>query len=287
MIETTLGFLSLLFDKDETVCVSPNKYGYHSISQNDMNEAITLISPKEGVNPMFISEKSINLIAVNPIKGWRRDSNVTKFRSFMVEIDTGTLEDQKKYIEESKLPYSACVFSGNKSLHFAITLDEALPNIDMWRFYNKWIMNILTETDQQILNPSRSIRFPGNKRHDGKQLTQSLVSLKSRISQEDFFRWLFEHEDKKPVQKRERYESPYTDIASLDRVPKSVHNMVGSGVLDNRNATWFYIGCCFAEAGFSLEATIGYLMGAFQEENDFKRQEWEGCLKSAYKRINK
>ena len=286
MTEMTRNFLSLLFDENETICVSPNKYGYHSISQSDIGDSISLISPKEDIQPMLIGEGDINLIAVNPINGWRRDGNVTSFRSFMVEIDNGSLEEQGKYIEESGLPHSACIYSGNKSLHYAITLKESLPNIDMWRFYNQWLLNVLPKTDQQIKNPSRSIRFPGNRRHDGKKLIQSLVSLRGRVSQEDFFRWLFDHEDKKPIQRRERYESDFKGIPSLDKIPESVHNMYRAGVLDNRNATWFYIGCRFAEAGFSLEASLGYLSQAYQEENDFKRQEWEGCIQSAYKRIH-
>ena len=287
MTEMTSRFLNLLFDKDEQVCVSSNKYGYHSISQDAIGDSITLISPKEEMGPMVIAEKDINLIAVNPITGWRRDENVTKFRSFMVEIDTGSLEEQKRYIEESGLPFSACVFSGNKSLHYAIVLEQPLPNIDMWRFYNQWLLNVLPKTDQQIKNPSRSIRFPGNKRHNGKKLTQSLVSMNGRVSREDFFRWLYKHEDKQPVPRQERYESPFIDgVPSLDKVPRSVQTMVADGITDNRNSTWFYVGCSFAKAGFSLEATIDYLNQAFQEEKDFPRHEWLGCLKSAYKRVN-
>ncbi len=286
MTEMTMNFLNLLYDQGEDICVSPNKYGYHSIPQSAVNDSIVLISPNEDYGPMTIKESDINLIAVNPIKGWRKDENVIAFRSFMVEIDTGTLEEQRKYIEDSGLPYSACIFSGNKSLHYAITLDEPLPNIDMWRFYNQWLLNVLPKTDQQIKNPSRSIRFPGNRRKNGKQLIQAPVALKSRVSQETFFKWLFDHEDKKPIQRRERFESVFTGIPDLTRIPIDVMNMLSSGITENRNASWFYVGCRFAEAGFELHSTIGFLTQYFQEDKDFKNREWEGCLKSAYKRIH-
>jgi len=285
MTEMTSNFLNLLFDPGEQICVSSNKYGYHSIEQKDVNDSITLISPNEDFGPSVIKESDINLIAVNPIKGFRKDENVIKFRSFMVEIDTGSLEEQKKYIEESQLPYSACIFSGNKSLHYAITLDEALPNIDQWRFYNQWLLNVLPKTDQQIKNPSRSIRFPGNIRKNGKKMVQALVDIKGRVSQEQFFKWLFAHEDKKPIQRREKYVS-ILGMPDLSRIPDEVHKTIARGVNENRNATWFYIACRFAEAGFTEYSAMDYLSKAFQEDKDFKAREWEGCIKSAYKRIH-
>jgi hypothetical protein len=285
MTQTTSAFLSLLFDRDEQICVSPNKYGYHSIKQEELSGPVTLISPNEDYGPKTISESEINLIAVNPITGWRKDENVTSFRSFMVEIDSGTLEEQKKYIEDSKLPYSVCIFSGNKSLHYAVVLDDPLPNIDMWRFYNQWLLNVLPKTDQQIKNPSRSIRFPGNRRNNGKKLIQALVEMRGRISQEEFFKWLFAHEDKKPIQRRERDMPILPGIPDLTKIPNDVMNMLMTGISENRNASWFYVGCRFAEAGFHIHSTVGFLQQYFQEDKDFKNREWEGCIKSAYKRI--
>ncbi|WP_214676866.1 hypothetical protein, partial [Escherichia coli] len=84
-------------------------------------------SPKEDKDVRFIKEDRINLIAINPIKGWRRDDQVTAFRTFLIELDDGSLEEQSKYVKEMDMPFTACIFSGNKSLHFAITLDQDLP----------------------------------------------------------------------------------------------------------------------------------------------------------------
>lgn len=286
MKDNTSRFLNLLFNRGEEICVSPNKYGYHSIPQDSIGDAIELTSPNEKYGKVQISESDINLIAVNPIKGFRTDSNVTAFRSFMVEIDNGELPAQKEYIDKAGLPYSACVFSGNKSLHFVVVLKDAFPHIDIWRFYNQWILNVLSETDQQIKNPSRSIRFPDNKRHDGKQLIQSLVSLKDRISQEDLFRWLYSHEDKQPIQRVTRDYANSTNIADITKIPAKITRLLDAGISDSRNATWFYVGCVFASRGFDLPSTMDYLNQRFQEDSDFRRREWESCLKSAFKRIN-
>lgn len=282
----TKNFLKLLFNEGETVCVSPYKYGYHSVEQAELSGDIHLISPNEEKAPIIIQESDINLIAINPIKGYRRDGNVTAFRTFLIEMDTGTLEEQKKYIEESKIPYSACVFSGNKSLHHAIVLKEDLPDISAWRFYNQWILNILNKADQQLVSPSRSIRFPGNVRNDGKKLMQSLVSMNGRIEEEEFFKWIYQFEDKKPIKKRKLIKGDvYSGALDINKIPKDVTELLDGGVMENRNATWFYIACRIAKLGFEVDNVVNYLETFFQEEKDFKRKEWESCIKSAYKRV--
>lgn len=285
MTEMTQNFLSLLFDQGEHICVSPNKYAYHSIPQDAVNDNIQLISPNQDYGPMTIKESDINLITINPISGWRTDKSVTAFRSFLVEIDNGSLEEQKKYIEESGMPYSACIFSGNKSLHYAITLDEALPGIAEWRFFNQWLLNVLPKIDQQNKNPARHIRFPGNRRKNGKQLIQALVEQKGRVSQEDFFRWLYSFENVKPIQRPERTGDILPGIADLTKLPTDVVVKLEGGITENRNANWFYVACRFAEQGFSMDTALDHLGKYFQPDGDFKQREFEGCIKSAYKRI--
>ena len=88
MTKISSDFLGLLFNPGETICVSPNKFGYHSVPLTSIDQGIHLISPREDKAPITIAEKDINLVAINPINGFRRDANVTSFRSFLVEVDT-------------------------------------------------------------------------------------------------------------------------------------------------------------------------------------------------------
>jgi hypothetical protein len=286
MTETTQNFLKLLFNEGETISVSPHVGGYHSVEQSALNGDIHLIPPDEEKPPITIKEKDINLIAINPIKGYRRDENVTAFRTFLIENDKGTLEEQKKYIDESGIPYSACVFSGNKSLHFAIVLAEDLPSESVWRWFNQWILNILTKVDQQVKNPSRSIRFPGNMRRDGKKLMQSLVVMNGRIKQEDFFRWIYKYENLKPAKEKKFVQgSIYHNNIDASKVPEDIVDLLKGQITESRNDTWFYVACRLAKVGFDIQHTVSYLEQFFQEDRDFKRREWETCIKSAYKRV--
>jgi hypothetical protein len=286
MTEMTQKFLDIFFNPGESICVSPSKYGYHSVSQEDLNKEICLISPKETIEPIMIQESDINLIALNPIIGFRRDSNVVAFRSFLIEIDTGSLGEQKAYIESFSPPYSVCIFSGNKSLHYGIVLEEDLPSIQHWRWVNQWLLNIFKQADQQVKNPSRSIRFPGNKRHDGKQLQQVMIESKGRIKNAEFFKWIGQYENVKPVraQKTTTIDS-FQGMPDSSKIPKDVMDKLNAGVTENRNETWFSIGWQIAKIGFSYEKTVQFLWPKFQEESDFKRREWETCLKSAFKRV--
>lgn len=286
MTEMSSNFLKLLFNPGETICVSSNKFGYHSVEQSALDGEIPLISPNEKIAPSTILEKDVILVAINPITGWRRDEDVTAFRTFLIEVDTGSLEEQKKYIEASGMPYSACIFSGNKSLHYAIVLDEDFPDISSWRWFNQWLLKILTQADQQVKNPSRSIRFPGNKRKDGKALVQALVEMKGRVKQEDFLKWIYSHSDKKPAKEKKIVMGDfYQGALDVTKIPQDVLDIIHGGINENRNGTWFYVACRIAKLGFEMNNVINYLQQYYQEETDFKRREWETCIKSAYKRV--
>ncbi len=277
-------FLDLLFNPDETICVSHNQYGYHSIQQDEIEKEIRLISPKEDVRDRYVRERDLLLTAINPINGFRDDKSVTAYRSFLVELDDGSLPSQKAYIDGLGLPYSICIFSGNKSLHYGIVLKEDLVNESVWRMVNQWILNILTKADQQVKNPSRSIRFPGNKRRDGKGKIQALVEVRDRISQEELFIWLNKYPDKKPVP--DTTPRRRTGNTSIENIPEWVSEILESGVTDQRNSTWFNIACSFARCNFDYEETVEVLENFFDEESDFKRPEWIVCIKQGFKRVN-
>ena len=212
---------------------------------------------------------------------------MTGVQTCALPIYTGTLEEQKAYIESMKMPASACIFSGNKSLHYAIVLDEPLPSLEIWRFYNQWILNVMSKSDQQIQNPTRSIRFPGNKRHDGKKLIQAPLFIGNRISQEELFKWLDQFNELKPVKKAPRIMGAniQSGVWIVANLPRDVQDHLNRGVTESRNATWFYIACRCAEKGWSMEYAEAELSNYFQEEGSFPRREWLNCLKSAYKRV--
>jgi hypothetical protein len=246
---------------------------------------VTLISQNESIFPKTTEIENIQLIAINPIKGNREDENCTAFRTFLVEVDNMPLKDQYDYIQSIGMPYSVCVFSGGKSLHFGITLAEDLSSIDIYRYLATWILNIVSKADRNTKNPSRSIRVPDAVRGDKKQ---KLLEIKSRIPLEQLNAWLSEFDHLRPAPPRQ-----YSDVSEkvgLDTLPMWVTAALKEGVSsyavsngEGRNQRWFKIFCEFAKRGYRSDEYLGLLDKYFDEEKDFKRQEWETIAKSAEK----
>lgn len=274
--------LKTLFNPEETMCVSHHKLAYHSISQEEFYSGkITLKSPKD--YEVNVKSSDICLLAINPINGWRKDEDVTAYRSFLIELDDIPLPDQIKYIEEMKMPYSLAVFSGGKSIHYVITLDEDIPTYNIWKDVNRWITNILTQADQQNQSPSRSMRFPGAIRKPT-GIKQILLRNNGRISRVDLTMWLNNFLDKKPPKPRVMKPKKHISLVALPKFINNILEGLRDGQMeDGRNQSWYKVGRLMSERGISLEDMIEYCENFFIEEPDFKRREWETTLKSAYK----
>src|SRR5271165_1222940 len=113
-----------MFRPGETICVSHNKYAYHSLPlETALKDQVTLVPTLESCQKRKLewgpehfekvpSEKLL-LVALNPIKGYRADENVLAYRNFLVEMDGYELKAQIDYMKRLGLPYSAIIFSGS------------------------------------------------------------------------------------------------------------------------------------------------------------------------------
>ena len=264
MRKITNNFLSLLFNSGEEICFSPNKYAYPSKPQDQLDEDSTVF------------------VAINPIKGQRNDSNVTAYRSFLVELDDSSLADQKYYIDSMGFPYNYCVYSGGKSLHFLCTLKNDLPSEKIYRFVYQWILNILKRADQQLKSPSRCVRFPQAIRPEtGK--TQDLIYISNeRIDNDRLESWLNSWPSERPIINTKKKIKKDPDMYSLpdwckEKLINGVHNQEGA-----RNQTWMSIGCEFGLNGYTLEDTVAILENYFVEQSDFGEKEFVTAITSGH-----
>lgn len=273
--------LELMFKEGETICVSPNQFAYLSVPlRYAMNGKLTLV-PNEDNKPFcYPDSNELLLVALNPIKGNREDLNCTAYRNFLIEIDTGSLQEQMAYIEKLRMPFSAAIFSGNKSLHFLIALKDSLPSEKVYRHFAEWILNIVTLADQNTKNPSRSIRIPGAFREPGKQQQLYAGDVKF-IELNTLVDWLKLHPNAKPKEREKRIISDKPDFKGIKRwVLKSLYEGVKP---PNRNKQWFTIAVEFALTGYEEDYTINLLSQYFSPENDFKEREWETAIRSGFK----
>lgn len=141
-------------------------------------EWLAKLDAKDGdPNKIWFSEGNPGaFIRVNPMKvGGSGDNDVTAFRHALLEFDGISLDEQWKIIVESRIPATAVVHSGNKSLH-AWVLIEAKDRIE----YASRVTELLAAfegygPDGKNKNPSRFARLAGMRRAE---TTQSLLAVK-------------------------------------------------------------------------------------------------------------
>src|ERR1700677_3725273 len=104
-------FLSQLFSINEFTCFSIDHYGTYISQMDEYGPYDAFFS----VNPM------------DPTKT-RADYSVVKYRNILIEMDKIPLDQQDQHISEIGMPYSTAVFSGKKSVHYIISLEQELPN---------------------------------------------------------------------------------------------------------------------------------------------------------------
>lgn len=288
MHEDGQQILELMFLAGETVCVSNSKFGYHSQPlEKVLSGPITLVPPL--VDSKTLEEQLIQcdsseliMVALNPVEGYRRDQNVNKYRNFLIELDVGTTDDQMAYIKRSQLPYSAMIFSGNKSVHTLISLDQDIPNEKAYRRIAEWILNVLPLADQNIKNPSRSIRIPGAEREPGK--FQQLFEFKGKVTTKELAEWLKKHEVCKPKERKKRKVSGEQDISAIPGwVITKLENAKGGFPGIGRNSGWFQLACEFYNYGFDEDKTVEIFEKYFEEDHDFKEKEFLSAIAQGYK----
>lgn len=152
---------------------------------NPVRFSINALHPTRDLNP--VSEKH------RPDRPRRADCNVVTFRNILIEFDEGEPEEQLKAIITSGLPLTAITFSGKKSMHVIISLQEPLFSLEA---YNALVERVYTAVefsvgalDPSCRNASNLSRFPEVVRPDTGKL-QELVTLKERVELQKLMKWV-------------------------------------------------------------------------------------------------
>lgn len=180
------AFLDILFDDEDNVFMAPDLYSG------------SVVNKKEILPGQFF--------CLNACENGRKKSDIKKFRNFLVEIDEipGTKEpmshrDQALLIHQKyKVPYSTVVSSGNKSIHFIISLEEPLDDVHEYQFIADWIKNIIPEADKSVLVPEKLSRFISGINQKTQKMQKGHIPKGGRVSNERFLNWLNSFPNCKP-----------------------------------------------------------------------------------------
>lgn len=277
--DNIVKYLEILFDSDDLTCLAENFY---------KNEC----SLPSLYNP-FIHR----LITLNPCKGGRKNTNVTKYRNFLVEIDCEKISTDKQleFMHLIEMPYSTATFSGNKSVHFVISLEINLKNEVEFISLAKKIANAIdhNKLDTGVLSkPAIFTRAPCATRENGKE--QRLLEIRSRVPNTKLVEWIEKRlvvveprtkqtqsiKYKTPTNKREGDAPPSLNLLRSTELRWLIDQKFEKG---SRNNKWFRIGCQMYELGFNFEDALTSLRPFFREETDFNLAEWKICLRSSYR----
>jgi hypothetical protein len=282
MKESTKLFLSTLFYPGEPIYASPDKY---SSKKNELTGEWEIYRPS--IEQKDINEETTVLVGINPIQGLsRNDSNVTARRNFLLEADEMALPQQKPYMDKLGIPYSIAVYSGSRSIHFGVCLEENISEVD-YKFYAKWLYNIAPKLDPHIGIPSKGIRFPGVQRPKGKK--QVLIEPpKGKIPLEQFLYFLSKYERFMPKPEIEEDIKPFKRRNAeglADWVKTGLRN--GFSFEKGRNNGWFSVAYEFSKWGYNYEETEYLLKPYFTEEPGFRLSEWRYTLKNGYNKAKR
>jgi len=176
-------FLEVLFDADHiSTCGKDDKGATY---------------PKP-VFPDLISDRGVKF-SINPIKTWRDTQNVVEagLYSMLFEMDQtpdGELiprETQIELFNSSGLPYSTMTWSGTKSVHVIVRMEEPIPQpmfVPLWEAIERVLTNHGCCIDPKTALIPQISRMPESIRENGNQ--QDLIAVRKRISRSEIGEWL-------------------------------------------------------------------------------------------------
>jgi hypothetical protein len=102
--------------------------------------------------------------AINPVKHLgdsRKNENVSVMKNFLFESDTMTLDQQKELLKEMVDNISMATYSGNKSIHFIIQIEDAPNTKEEYHYVWNLLKNkYFSYADTQTKDCNRLSRTP-------------------------------------------------------------------------------------------------------------------------------
>ena len=193
---TAHQYLSVLFDPNEPIWAGSgyyiedeNRYGVPKMTSMTQEEAIASFEHQAAPNGTFLCINTAKELGQN-----RAAVNVSAYRNFLVEFDDLPLVDQYPAMDAAGLPYSAVLWSGGKSFHFIISLEEPLGTRELYKQYFERLM-ICSRclADSKNKDVSRLSRFPNaaRNRQDATRATQQVCDIRGRVKRDELINILF------------------------------------------------------------------------------------------------
>jgi RecA-family ATPase len=134
------------------------------------------------------SERNGIFVSVNPMRiGGSKDADVTLYRHALLEFDNISLQEQWGIITASRIPCTAVISSGGKSIHAWVRVDaqDKYEFADRVKTLYAWFADY--KPDEKNKNPSRLSRLPNCERGNRRQ---ELLALNPDWACASFTEWI-------------------------------------------------------------------------------------------------
>lgn len=241
----TTEFLRALFDASEFTCFSATPKGV-------------------SLNPYWDPNPTENaFFSINPMDRdkTRSDSAVILYRNILIEMDKIPLEQQDQHITEIGMGYTTAVYSGSKSIHYIISLEDALTDESVYRALVKRVYKAVGNdlVDQANKNPSRFSRLPEHTRLDtGNE--QKLLAVNSRVPNSTLEEWLNERGAPQEELWDNLTPEPRSTFKNYSRLYGATKNFLMFGAPKGEwNPRLFKASADLCRCGYSIEEATGEL----------------------------
>ena len=249
---TITHFLAACFEPGESVQIETPASLTKDMKARPMGKGTVRTSydwnERVGIDPILDGGPGGSFIRINPVLNEEgKDSSVQHHRHVLLEWDTDSKVEQLERIMRSKLPVSAIVDSGGKSIHAWVKVNAASREEYDARVLIIYDLFKDCPPDKQNKNPSRFTRLPFAHRGDN---VQSLINIKCGLkSWDEWTTWKASQDDAviKAFNLRKDPSTEYFDLEAMMAFdPKD-----DKTVLIGADRRWICKGYPFQIVGFS------------------------------------
>lgn len=131
----------------------------------------------------------MQFFCLNPLLTFNnlKKDNLSARRNMLLEFDKCSFKKQDKIVGEAALPWSVKTFSGNKSYHFVIALEDSIEE-EQYKEIAAILFTRFPQADSQCRNSNRLSRTPGVLRDNN--IEQKLVGVNRRVSLDELWNWI-------------------------------------------------------------------------------------------------